>query len=111
MRKRRTQASKQFPTTSLLADEIVRAIAERKCKHGGEADAKARRNESNHHLALVSLLAARLDLVGQSQEKLGETALGGCVVAEDGAEGRVAEGLRETLPQGLAGAGVVAETT
>ena len=59
----------------------------------------------------MSLLAARLDLVGQGEQKLGEAAFGGCVVAEDGTEGRVAKGFRETLPQGLASAGVVAETT
>jgi hypothetical protein len=40
---------------------------------------------------------------------LRQTALGGGVVAEDGREGRVAEGLGETLTEGFAGAGVVGE--
>ncbi len=51
------------------------------------------------------------DVVRQVDEKLGEAALGGSVVTEHRREGRVAEGFGETLPEGLAGAGVITEAT
>ena len=48
------------------------------------------------------------DVVAQIDEKLSEASLRCCVVAEDGLEGCVAERFRETLPEGFAGAVVVA---
>ena len=49
------------------------------------------------------------DVVGQVDEQLGEATLGCGIVAQDGAEGGVAEGLGETLAQGLTGAGVITQ--
>ncbi len=46
----------------------------------------------------------------QVDEQLGEAALGGGVVAQDGREGLVAEGLGKALSEGFAGAGVVAKS-
>jgi hypothetical protein len=50
------------------------------------------------------------DVIGEIDEQLCKAALRGGVVAEDRGEGRVAEGLREALAEGFAGAGVVAES-
>jgi len=55
-----------------------------------------------HHAGIVG---------GEIDVQLREAAFCGCVVAEDGREGCVAEGLGETLAEGFAGAGVVAEPT
>jgi hypothetical protein len=50
------------------------------------------------------------DGVGQVDEELSQTALGSCIVAEDGRERGVAKGFRETLPQCLSGPTVVTQT-
>ena len=48
-------------------------------------------------------------IVGQVDEQLGQASFGCGVVAEDGGEGCVAEGLGEALAKGFARAGIVAE--
>lgn len=48
--------------------------------------------------------------VGQVDEQLGEAALGGGVVAQHRREGVVAQRLGQALPEGFAGAGVIAQS-
>lgn len=58
-----------------------------------------------------SMLIPRLaHAIAEIDEQLRETAFRSRVVAQDGAEGCVAEGVGETLAQGFAGAGVVGQT-
>ena len=49
-------------------------------------------------------------IVRQVDQELGQAAFGGCVVAENGREGGIAEGLRQTLSQSLAGPAVVTQS-
>ena len=49
------------------------------------------------------------DIIGQVDEELCQAPLGGCVIAENGGEGGIAEGLRKTLTQSLAGSAVIAQ--
>jgi hypothetical protein len=49
-------------------------------------------------------------VIAEVDEELSQAALGGCVVAKNGLEGGVAEGLGETLAERFAGAVVVAES-
>ena len=59
----------------------------------------------------LKLVLTRLDhVVGQVDEKLGEAALGGSVVAENGRKGCIAERLREALTKSFTGARVVTQT-
>lgn len=49
-------------------------------------------------------------VVREVDQELGQTALGGCVVAEDGGERGISKGLGQTLSKGLAGSAVVTQT-
>ena len=49
-------------------------------------------------------------IIGQVDEELRQAPLGGCVVAENGREGGIAEGFGKTLAQSLPGSAVIAQT-
>ena len=59
-------------------------------------------------LSLLSLCIS--DIIAQIDQQLGQTSLGGGVIAEDGLKGGVAERFGETLAEGFAGAVVVAQS-
>ena len=57
----------------------------------------------------VQLVASDFgNVVREVDEQLGQAALSCGIVAENGGEGGVAEGLRKTLAKGFAGASVIA---
>ena len=51
------------------------------------------------------------NIIGQVDKELGEATLSCSVVAQYRGEGGVSEGLWETLSQGLAGPGIIAESS
>lgn len=73
--------------------------------------AEPRRSPARARSLQPELADAGLEgVLRQIDEQLGEAALGGGVVAEDGREGLVAEGLGETLSERFASARVIAES-
>lgn len=55
------------------------------------------------------LVVGSIDIVGEVDQKLGETALGGCIVSKNRREGSISERLREALAQSLACASVITQ--
>lgn len=70
-----------------------------------------RRRDFESHKRWAGLGRSLANAVGEVDEELCEAAFCGGVVAENGGEGGVAERLGETLSEGFASTGVIAQST